>query len=430
MDSSALLPLGRLDLRRAQQLLAISHALATTTPEALLRQIIAEAAALLDAEAASLLLYDPPRRCLRFAAATGADPAVLSRQAVPLEGSLAGTILREARPVRVDGVEGDARHFKGVDAALRFRTRTLLGVPLVAQQQPLGVLQVINRRNGPFDEADEQAAMVLAAHASVALQAAQKLQALRAAHAETAQLDDLKSRFLALASHELRTPLSVILGFGALLREEVAGEQTELVDEVLAAGRRLQEVLEAMTQMHTLRTRADRPQRRACRLQSLLGEAAREVQSAAAAHGHTLSFSGPPSAAAVEADVPQLVLAFVHLLRNAIQFTPDGGRITLRATDEADCVHVTIADTGIGIVPEALEQVFRDFYQVADPLTRTHGGLGVGLTLAREVVQLHEGRLWVESAGPGTGTTAHVVLPTVPLATAVAPAETERRVVA
>src|SRR5919109_2166392 len=139
-------------LRRLVELSVILNS--TLDVDDLLQLITATATELLDCEAASILLYDEKSPRLYFAAATGSDPAKLAEIPVPMEGSLAGTIFRTNRPIILNNAEQDPRHYTMVSDHIKFKVKTLLGVPMPIKDRTVGVLEPINKRNGLFDERD------------------------------------------------------------------------------------------------------------------------------------------------------------------------------------------------------------------------------------------------------------------------------------
>ncbi len=399
-------------VRRAEQLFEINAQLiAVRDPEALLRFIIEAAADVLGCEAGSVLLFDEGARTLRFAAASGPDADALARIPVPLGSSLAGTIFTENRPLIVGDVAQDARHFDTVGDTVAFDARSLLGVPMCLAGTPIGVLEALNKAGGPFTRADVETLSVIATQAAVAIRNARQMRDMEHANAQLSRLDALKSDFLALASHELRTPLSSILGYGAILKEEAAPPLSEFAALVLDAANQMLSVVETMGHMETLRSASTRLDAHPAILQHLLQEARAEAAPLAEAGSHTLTLLLPERPLTVQADPVRLRLAFVNLLENALQFSPEGAPVTVRAAAQNGVAHVQICDNGIGIAPAEIEHIFDEFYQVEDHLSRTHGGLGLGLTIARELIGLHGGCIRAESPGLGEGTTLHVQLP-------------------
>jgi GAF domain-containing protein len=179
----------------------------------LLQQITATATELLDCEASSILLYDEKNPRLYFAAATGSDPAKLAEIPVPIDNSLAGTIFRTNKPMILNNVEQDPRHYSLVSDHISFKTKSLLGVPMLIKDRAMGVLEAVNKRDGDFTEKDVAILSVTASHAAVAIDNARLFQQTQKALEKVRETNNIKSNFLALASHELRTPLGIIIGY-------------------------------------------------------------------------------------------------------------------------------------------------------------------------------------------------------------------------
>jgi len=400
---------------RADRLLAITLRLnRMRDPDALLNVIIETAADVLDCEAASILLYDEPTEELHFAAATGSDPESLSDIPVPLDDSIAGTIFTSNEPLIIADTAQDDRHFDDVGDQVGFQTRSLVGVPMRIETDPVGVLEGLNKRDGAFTDEDVAVLSVLAAQAAVAIRNARQVQALEEANEKLSRLDALKSDFLALASHELRTPIAKVKGFAEILEEEAGDSVGGHVSTILEATAQMEDVVDTMAQMDALRTGGDVLSPVSISLQSVLRDALEETRGLADERGHTVTVELPEAPISLRADPERLALVFSHLLTNAFTFTPEGGRITVEAGKTDGDIWAAVHDTGKGLPEAELDRIFDDFYQVEDSLTRTHGGLGLGLTIARKLVELHGGQIWAESPGPGEGASLHVRLPAEP----------------
>ncbi len=135
------------------------------------------------------------------------------------------------------------------------------------------------------------------------------------------------------------------------------------------------------------------------------------MRAEAEAKRQRLDVALPAEPVSVPGDAERLPLVFRNVLNNAVRFTPTGGAIEVTVAARPTEAQVTIRDNGPGIPAGELGNIFKDFYQVADHMTRRHGGLGLGLAIARGIVQLHGGRIWAESAGRDQGTAIHIVLP-------------------
>jgi K+-sensing histidine kinase KdpD/ActR/RegA family two-component response regulator len=287
-----------------------------------------------------------------------------------------------------------------------------VALPLLAEGAPLGVLSFHFTAPVNFDDEYRTLLTSVAQHCAQALDRARLYETEHGARADAEAENRLKDDFLSTVSHELRTPLNAILGWAAMLRtgsldsgrtvraiqaiNDNATRQARLVDELLdvsriAAGR-------ASLDLQKID------------LGEMLRGAVESVLPAAEAQGVTVSLHAPASLH-LDGDIRRLEQVFLNLLSNAVKFTPPGGRIDLRAAVSDRHVEVQVADTGIGIDPDFLPHVFDRFRQADSNTTRTHGGLGLGLSIARNLVDAHGGAIRVDSAGRGCGTTFTVTLP-------------------
>jgi signal transduction histidine kinase len=399
-------------IQQLEKLVEVSLTLnSTQNLDELLQHIIQTAVEILQCEAASILLHDEKRNRLFFAAATGSDPKKLAQIPVPLDGSLAGNIFRDDKTIILNDVSQDPRHYGAVGEQIDFKPRSLLGVPMRIKDKGVGVLEALNKRQGDFSEADAKLLSVVAAHAAIAIHNAQLIRALQKAYEDISETDRLKSNFLALASHELRTPLGIIIGYASFLQESNLPDVTDNAERVLSAASQMRSIIESMTSLHLLQARGLTFKPRVVTIQQVLRAAYEEMRPIADEMRHSVTLQLPPQSLLVTADPDKLTPAFVNILNNAIRFTPAGGQITVGAMNRGGNILAWVADTGIGIAPENLPKIFQEFYQVEPHMTRRFGGLGIGLTIARGLVETQGGRIWAESEGLGKGTTIRIVLP-------------------
>jgi signal transduction histidine kinase len=402
----------QLSAEQLAQLVNISVTLnSTLDPKTLLHNIIQNAARLLNCEAASILLHDERRNQLIFTTATGSDPNQLAEIPVPLEGSIAGTVFRENHPLVINDVQQDPRHYSAVGQQVNFQPRTLLAVPMRIRDRVTGVLEALNKLSGSFNDQDTRLLSVIASQAAVAIQNARLVQALQKAYNELSRIDKIKSDFMAIASHELRTPLGVILGYATFLKEDAQGELSEHASMVLNSALHMRALIEDMTNMNLLQIGETGLELKPVPIQQPLAASLKEIASTAEVKNQRLTHSFPSTPLLVLGDIAKLERLFANLLSNAVRFTPEGGEVRVRVELIQNEVWITIEDNGIGIPPGELENIFKEFYQVEDHMRRRHGGLGLGLSIARGLVRLHNGRIWAESQGDNQGTTIHVVLP-------------------
>ncbi len=257
-------------------------------------------------------------------------------------------------------------------------------------------------------------------------QAEQTIERAREA-AEVANL--AKSEFLAGMTHELRTPLGVIIGFAELLDEQLFGDlnakQAERVRAILDSARHLLGLIADILALSELEIGKASLARSPVPIGPLLDDSLASVTEQRLTRGIALVLDVPDPVRdlAISGDAQKLTQVFSRLISNAVKFTPDGGAITVSARlcedasapgpapDAPPCIQVSVSDTGVGIAPEHQKHVFERFYQVSAGVKSKSPGVGLGLTLARRLVEIHGGTIRLESEGEGKGTTFHVVLP-------------------
>ena len=382
-------------------------------PQTLLRYLLRVATEVLECEGASILLYDERQRQLFFAAATGSRS--LERVAVPLDRSIAGEAFRKGEPLIVHHAESDPRHFTHVSRQAGMQVRTLLAVPLMARGRKVGVLEALNKTQGAFGEEDVRLARILAAQAGVAIHNARVMEDMRRAYASLERAKRVQEEMLALASHELRTPLGIVLGYAALLKQEARGDQAKFAQAVMDAALKMRAIVDEMNHFAEARQGQAAFRQEVFPLQQALRQAVNSVRAAMSEKGLRLEPRWPEKERLwVQGDPEKLRQALEHLLDNALRFTPKGGRVRVLGWREGDEVFARVEDNGVGIPPEELEAIFEEFHQAENHLTRRYGGLGLGLSIARDLVRLHGGRIWAESEGPGRGARFTIALPAAP----------------
>src|SRR3989337_260749 len=293
----------------------------------------------------------------------------------------------------------DLRVYRRVDNTINFRTRSLLGVPLMVKQEAIGVIEAVNKQPGTHYTEDDLAILEsLAAQASIAIENARLLARLQEANAELMRLDRMKSDFIAIASHELRTPLGLILGHATFLKELIPKQFDEQMEVIVRSAMRLKTIIEDMSTISHKDEGQSRVRRAPFSMSKLVEDAVSRFREAAAEKQIELGHDLPAdNALIVHGDRDKIDVALTNLVRNAVAFTDRGGQVGVKAEAEGCFVRVYVVDTGIGIPNGEVERVFERFYQVESHLTRTHGGMGLGLSIARAMVEMHGGQIWCES---------------------------------
>ena len=237
---------------------------------------------------------------------------------------------------------------------------------------------------------------------------------LREALDEAASANRAKSQFLATMSHELRTPLNAIIGFSEVLSAEMFGSlgnprYREYADDIRQSGAHLLNLITEILEFSRIEVGHLALNEEPASVTEIIDNATRMMRLAALQEGLTLECDIaelPP----VTLDRQRFKQVLLNLLSNAIKFTPVGGRIVVRALWNAENLIIEIADTGIGIAQADMKRAFEAFGQIDSDLNRKHDGAGLGLPLARSIMELHGGKLTLDSH-PGKGTTATITLP-------------------
>ena len=292
--------------------------------------------------------------------------------------------------------------------------KSVMAVPLRTQERILGVISFVAAESGRrYDQADLRLAQELARRASLAIENAQLYRTALAHRAQAEAANRVKDEFLAVLSHELRTPLNPILGWTKLLRahrldasktafalgtiERNAQLQAQLIEDLLDISGILQ------GKLHLKISPVD--------LVTTIEAAVETVRLSAEAKSIQLHVNLTPLIGQVLGNSDRLQQVIWNLLSNAIKFTPKGGRVDIRLERVGTQAQITVSDTGKGINPDFLPYAFEAFRQADGKTTRMFGGLGLGLSIARHLVELHGGTIRADSAGEGQGATFTVQLP-------------------
>src|SRR4051812_3972914 len=283
----------------------------------------------------------------------------------------------------------------------------MLAAPLTGRDgNNLGVIYLSDRVEGTFFTAADEAVLVqLAQMASIAIE--------NTLYAEEREANRIKDEFLSTLSHELRTPLNAILGWTQLLRmgKPSEAELTRGLDVIERNVRSQTKLIEDLLDVSRITTGKLRLSVRPISLAPVIEAAADAVRPAAAAKGIHLDLDLSAPADQISGDPDRLQQVVWNLLSNAVKFTPTGGRIGVVLDRVEGQAQIRVTDSGLGIDPKFLPYVFDRFRQADSSSTRSHGGLGIGLTIVRHIVELHGGTVHAESRGEGAGATFVVNLP-------------------
>ena len=382
-------------LDRYKRVIEISRDLASTLElDPLLDRIIGAARDLTGAQAASILLYDSTAGQLYFQVATNMDP-MMRGLIVPLD-SVAGWVVTNRKPVRIGDVRKDSRYFKNVAKTLSFATNSLMGVPLITKDKVIGVLEVLNKDQGEFNDADEDMLTVLCSQAAIAI--------------ENTRLF-LQSDLIAEFVHELRTPLaSLSTATYLLLRPEISQEQSrQILTNIHNETLRLNALTSSFLDLARLESGRVQFQKSSFPILPLFEECKSVMQSKADETQITIELLVPADMPVIEGDRDKLKQVLFNLVSNAIKYNRPGGKVLISSGVSEKAWEFSVSDNGHGIPEDALPNLFQKFYRVKGMETKV-AGTGLGLSISKQIIQGHGGRIEVKSK-VGEGTTFRAIIP-------------------
>jgi len=384
---------------------------AMTELDEYLKSLLSTAVELTESESASLLQYDESNMNFYFRFVPWFHQEAVRSARTPLNGSVAGWAFLNLEPLVIDDISNDPRHYKKIDELAGYTTLSIMAVPVVLRGKPVGVFEVFNKKS-KYEQADIDILVTLASLAAIALQNDTLEKEILVSQDEVRELDNMKNEFIAITSHELRTPLGLILGHSTFLKELLTDRTfDEQVDAIIRNASRLKEIIESLTSVDNYQTGMALVRSHKVSIARIIEDVCISFSEMAAKKKITLKKAlQPGNELWVDVDGGKVAIVLSNLIKNAITFTNEGGEIVLRAEKQPDYVKVSVKDDGIGIPANDLAHVFDRFYQVEGHLTRRHGGMGLGLSVAKVMIEMHGGRIWVDSE-EGKGSIFSFILP-------------------
>ena len=314
-----------------------------------------------------------------------------------------GRAAMSREPVEVTDVLDERQY-----AATRFRPllgrlgyRSLLAVPLLREDRIMGGLTIYRRTTGNFSTEVVNLLQTFATQSVLAIQNARLFREIEDKGRQLEAANRHKSEFLANVSHELRTPLNAIIGFSEVLLEKLFGElnekQNEYVDDILSSGRHLLSLINDILDLSKIEAGRMELELTKFDLPAAVENALILVRERATRQGVKLERVVDERLGEFVGDERKIKQVLLNLLSNAVKFTPEEGQIRVEARLGTGSVIMSIADSGIGIAPQDQEAIFEEFRQVRTNFARKHEGTGLGLALTRKFVEMHGGKIWVES---------------------------------
>jgi PAS domain S-box-containing protein len=320
-------------------------------------------------------------------------------------------LLDAGAAARIEDIVGDPADRRMLRA---LRPHAMLVVPLIARGRTLGSLTWVRLTGAePYTVEDLGLAEDVAARAALAIDSARLYRRAERARVDAEEANRAKDEFLAVLSHELRTPLTSMLGWLRLLRTGQLGpDKVAQALEVVERNTRTQaQLINDLLDVSRIITGKLQLDLYPVDLAPIMEEAVESVRRDAEAKGVGLELTMGAGAGPVLGDPLRLGQIVGNVIANAVKFTSTGGHVRASLARDADAVVITIVDTGIGIEPALLAHIFDRFRQADSTITRRHGGLGLGLAIARHLAELHGGNVKAESAGAGRGSTFTIRLP-------------------
>jgi signal transduction histidine kinase/CheY-like chemotaxis protein len=295
------------------------------------------------------------------------------------------------------------------------RPHSSLSAPMSVMGRVIGTIEVQTYQKAAYGDAHETAMRMAANLAAVAIENVRLLERESTARASAEESNRLKDEFLATVSHELRTPLTAILGWSRMLQGGALDNDTSIraIDSIKRNAKAQAQIIDDILDVSRIITGNLYLELHPVELAPILESAINVVRPTAEAKGIQIELDFEPEPAAVPGDANRLQQVFWNLFSNAVKFTPTGGKVTVQLRSVDSQVQIRVTDTGQGISAPFLPFVFDRFRQQDSTSTRQHGGLGLGLAIARHLVEIHGGHISAESGGEGAGATFTVKLPLV-----------------
>ncbi|HEY7243903.1 MAG TPA: GAF domain-containing protein [Xanthobacteraceae bacterium] len=383
--------------------------------QTVLNALVASAARLCGAEMGAIMR--PRGSTFDFAANHGFSQEMTtllaSKPVLTGRGTLAGRTACENGPVHIPDVLADPEYTYAEGQRVA-GYRSMLGVPLLRDGTSIGVVILVRKVARPFTEKQIKLVTTFADQAVIAIETVRLFEEIQEKSRQLAEASRHKSQFLANMSHELRTPLNAILGYTELLIDQVYGEMPRKIQEVLQRidgnGRHLLGLVNDVLDLSKIEAGQLTLELDDYSLKNVVHTVFNAVEPLAKEKHIGFNAEIPPDLPPGYGDERRLTQVVLNLVGNAIKFT-DAGEVVIKAAKVNGSFKVTVRDTGPGISEADRARLFQEFQQADDAITRKKGGTGLGLAISKRIIELHGGKIWLEST-PGHGSTFSFTLPT------------------
>lgn len=334
----------------------------------------------------------------------GIDPHNVDAET--MKNGLVGVVLASGEPVIVNNVHEEKKYLRA-----NFETMSQLTIPLVHQQETIGVIVIESEQMDRFSDEDAETAVRIANHAAIAIANALLYEQVTAAN-------QAKSEFVSMVSHELKTPMTAVKGYADLMLAGLTGELTEqqrdYLEIVVANMQRMGQQIQDLTDISRIEMNRLHMELAPTKLQTVMDDTMKTMSNLCDEKSIHVHISLPDSLPCIEADKSRLVQVMTNLISNACKYSPPETDVFVRFIQKQHnnqpVIAVAVQDNGYGISAEDQEQLFTKFFRSDDPNIRQAKGTGLGLSITKGIVELHGGEMWLESA-VGQGTTFYFTLP-------------------
>jgi signal transduction histidine kinase len=383
--------------------------------QTVLSTIIAKAVQLSNTDAGTIYVFDEASKEFRLRATYGMDDALIAAvkgQVIHLGETMVSQATLARKPMQI----ADAAHESSslvLDVILRAGFRALLAVPLLGADRIVGALVVRRKDPGEFPPGIVDLLQTFGAQSVLAIQNARLFHEIEEKGRELEVASRHKSQFLANMSHELRTPLNAILGYTELMLDGLYGEtpdkMREVLDRIQRNGRHLLGLINDVLDLSKIEAGQLTLTLAEYSLNDVVNSVFSAVEPLAKEKHIGLKVAVPPNLPAGHGDERRLTQVLLNLVGNAIKFT-DEGEVEIKVAAADGSFDVAVRDTGPGVSEADQAKIFEEFQQADSSITRKKGGTGLGLSISRRIIEMHGGRLWIESE-IGQGSTFSFTIP-------------------
>jgi len=383
--------------------------------QTVLSTIVAKAVQLSATDGGAIYEFDADTREFRLRATHGTDEAMIAairKQGIRTDERIIARATAQRAPVQIPDLAKEPSS-PIVDIVIRAGYRAVLVVPLLRPGEVVGALVVRRKQPGEFPKSTVELLETFADQSVLAIQNARLFREIEEKGRELAEASKHKSQFLANMSHELRTPLNAILGYTELVLDSIYGEPTEKMRTVLerlqANGKHLLGLINDVLDLSKIEAGQLTLSLDDYSMRDVVHGVISAVEPLAAEKQLAFKAEVAPELPTGHGDGRRLSQVLLNLVGNAIKFT-DKGEVAIRAEATNGAFTVAVCDTGPGIAPTDQAKIFEEFQQADSSITRKKGGTGLGLSIAKRIIEMHGGRIWVESK-LGRGSTFYFTLP-------------------